>query len=207
MSSARLRLRLAQGIRRTAAIQTARSGERQCHPLPRRSLRLWPARDRLQPDPPGQPAPGAAFSAGVARDGGGMNSRLARGVARGVANSTKPVTYQRCCSLKALALATCSKLSAVCYLSNWRQKLVVNFCSNPIRMQLMALKPEVYTIAQRHGVYNLRLCCLRGDRTRIGSQRTGSPGQPGGRRVPAGIDQPAPMPGRPAALPSGCKRS
>jgi hypothetical protein len=33
---------------------------------------VWPARDRLQPDPPGQPA--------QTGDGGGMTSRLPRGV-------------------------------------------------------------------------------------------------------------------------------
>jgi hypothetical protein len=60
------------GIRRTAPVQTARPGQSQC--------RVWPARYRLQPDPPGQPALGAAFSAGVARDGGGLNSLLPRGV-------------------------------------------------------------------------------------------------------------------------------
>ncbi len=60
------------GNRRTAPGQTARPRERQC--------RVWPARDRLQPGPPGQPSLGVAFSAGVARDGSGMNSLLPRGV-------------------------------------------------------------------------------------------------------------------------------
>jgi hypothetical protein len=45
-------------------VQTARPRERPC--------RFWPARERLHPDPPGQPA--------QARDGGGMNSLLPRGV-------------------------------------------------------------------------------------------------------------------------------
>ena len=57
-----------------APVQTAQPGQRQC--------RIWPACDRLQPDPPGQPALGAAFSAGVARDRGGMNSLLPRGVSK-----------------------------------------------------------------------------------------------------------------------------
>lgn len=72
ISSARNLLRLDQGVRRAALVQTARPGQSQC--------RVWSTRDRLQPDPPGQPALGAAFSAGVARDGGGMNSRLPRGM-------------------------------------------------------------------------------------------------------------------------------
>jgi len=52
----------------------------------RRRQRLWPACDRFHPDPQGQPALGAASSAGVARDGGNMTSSLPRGVRQRVEN-------------------------------------------------------------------------------------------------------------------------
>ena len=51
-------------IRRPAPVQGSRHRERE--------RRVWPARDRLQPDPPGQPA--------QTGDGGGMNRWLPRGV-------------------------------------------------------------------------------------------------------------------------------
>ncbi len=60
-------IRLDQGVRRATAVQTPRPGQRQC--------RIWPVCDRLQSDSPGQPA--------QARDGGGMNSLLPRGMPKG----------------------------------------------------------------------------------------------------------------------------
>ena len=55
---------LDQGFRRPAPVQGSRHRERE--------RRVWPARDRLQPDPPGQPA--------QTRHGCGMNRWLPRGV-------------------------------------------------------------------------------------------------------------------------------
>lgn len=45
-----------------------------------RSLRPWPGCDRFHPDPPGQDSLGAAITAGVAHDGGSLNSPVPRGV-------------------------------------------------------------------------------------------------------------------------------
>jgi transposase len=55
---------LDQTVGRSASVQAARHRQGECG--------VWPACDRLQPDPPGQPA--------QTGDGGGMNSRLPRGV-------------------------------------------------------------------------------------------------------------------------------
>jgi hypothetical protein len=51
-------------IKQLSGLQSARHRQGECG--------LWPAHDRLEPDPPGQPAQSG--------NGGGMNSKLARGV-------------------------------------------------------------------------------------------------------------------------------
>jgi hypothetical protein len=59
-------------VGRTAPVQTARHRKGRCG--------VWSARDRLQPDPPGQSAPSRG-------DGGSVSSALPRGVANCTAKS------------------------------------------------------------------------------------------------------------------------